>query len=87
MAIDNKARTWVQGIAAGFLCVSAAVTLALAAGSAAPAPRPQAQAQAQAKSSSGYVPPGMHEANADQDVGPGSDEAQLVSSPWSDFAE
>jgi len=78
MTIDGKARTWVQSIAAGFLCVSAAVTLALAAGHAAPQPQPQAQAN----SSSGYFPPGMHEAQADVDVGPGSDEAQLVTSSW-----
>ena len=85
MAIDNKARTWVQNIAAGFLCVTAAVTFAIAAG------HPPAQAREETKtradSSSGYVPPGMHEAQADKDVGPGSDEAQLVTSPWSDFAE
>jgi hypothetical protein len=78
MTIDGKARTWVQGVAVGFLCVTAAVTLALGAGRAAPQPQPQAQAS----SSSGYVPPGMHEAQADVDVGPGSDEAQLVTSSW-----
>ena len=78
MTIDGKARTWVQGVAVGFLCVTAAVTLAVAAGRAAQQPRPQAQAQ----SSSGYVPPGMHEANAGADIGPGSDEAQLVTSSW-----
>ena len=77
MQIEN-ARTWVQGVGVGFLCLTAAVTLALAAGHAAPAPRPQAQAQ----SSSGYVPPGMHEANAGEDIGPGCDEAQLVTSSW-----
>jgi len=72
----EMARTWVQGVAAGFLCVTAAVTLALAAGHAAPKPQPQAQ------SSSGYVPPEMHEAQAGEDVGPGCDEAQLVTSSW-----
>ncbi|HET9156601.1 MAG TPA: hypothetical protein VFN91_08045 [Myxococcaceae bacterium] len=81
MAIDNKARTWVQNVAAGFLCVTAAVTFAIAAA------RPPAQAQTRAESSSGYVPPGMHEAQADKDVGPGSDEAQLVASPWDTFSE
>ena len=79
----EESPTWVEGIAVGFLCVTAAVTLAVAAGRAAPQPRPQAQAE----SSSGYVPTGMHEANAGEDIGPGSDEAQLVTSPWSDFAE
>ena len=84
MAIDNKARTWVQNVAAGFLCVTAAVTFAIAAA------HPPAQAQEEktrAEASSGYVPPGMHEAQADKDVGPGSDEAQLVTSPWDSFAE
>jgi len=76
----EEAPTWVEGIAVGFLCITAAVTLAVAAGRAAPQPRPQAQAQAQ--SSSGYVPPGMHEANAGADIGPGSDEAELVGSSW-----
>ena len=32
MAIDNKARTWVQRIALGFLCVTATVTFAIAGG-------------------------------------------------------
>ena len=76
MAIDNKARTWVQNIAAGFLCVTAAVTFAVA-GS-----YPASQESTQSQASSAYVPPGMHEARADQDVGPGADEAQLVTSPW-----
>jgi hypothetical protein len=76
--MNEKARTWVQSVAVGFLCVTAAVTFALAAGRAAPQPRSQEQAQ----SSSGYVPPGMHEANAGEDIGPGCDEAQLVTSSW-----
>jgi hypothetical protein len=83
MAIDNKARTWVQNVAAGFLCVTAAVTFAIAAAH----PPPQAQTQTRAEPSTGYIPPGMHEAQADKDVGPGSDEAQLVASPWDTFAE
>ena len=37
---------------------------------------PQAPAAA-----SRWVPPGMHEAQADVDVGPGSDEGLLVTSP------
>jgi hypothetical protein len=79
----EESPTWVKGIAVGFLCVTFAMGLALAAGDAAPRPRPHAQVE----SSSGYVPPGMKEANADTDVGPGSDEAQAVTSPWADFAE
>jgi hypothetical protein len=83
MAIDEKARTWVQSIAAGFLCVTAAVTFAIA-GARPPA---QAREQTRTESSSAYVPPGMHEAQADKDIGPGSDEAQLAASPWDAFAE
>ena len=78
MAIDNKARTWVQNIAAGFLCATAAVTFAVAGSY--PASQPSTQSQA----ASEYVPPGMHEAQAGEDVGPGADEAQLVTSPWSE---
>jgi len=85
MAIDNKARTWVQNVAAGFLCVTAAVTFAIAATH--PPAQAKEQAQTQRESSSGYIPPGMHEAQADKDVGPGSDEAQAVTSPWDAFAE
>ncbi len=77
MAIDNKARTWVQSVAAGFLCVTAAVTFAMAG-----AHLPPKQPETRAQSTSGYVPPGMHEAQADVDVGPGCDEAQLVTSSW-----
>jgi hypothetical protein len=78
MSIENKARTWVQNIAAGFLCVTAAVTFAVA-GS-----YPASQPSTQSQSASEYVPPRMHEARADQDVGPGADEAQLVTSPWNE---
>jgi len=72
----EKARTWVQSIAMGFLCVTATVTFAVAGGHLAPQP--------QAQSSSGPVSPGMHEAEADADIGPGSDEAQLVTSSWAE---
>jgi hypothetical protein len=79
MAIDNKARTWVQRIAVGFLCVTATVTFAIAGGH-----RASPQESPQVESSSGYVPPGMHEAQAGEDVGPGCDEAQLVTSSWAE---
>ena len=82
MAIDNKARTWVQRIAAGFLCVTATVTFAIAGGH--KAAEAETRTEARAQSASGYVPPGMHEAQADVDVGPGSDEAQLVGSSWAE---
>jgi hypothetical protein len=75
MAISNKAQTWVHNIAAGFLCVTAAVTFAVAGSY--PVSHPTGQSQ----SASEYVPPGMHEAQAGVDVGPGADEAQLVTSP------
>jgi len=77
MAINNRAQTWVHNIAAGFLCVTAAVSFAVA-GS-----YPVSQSKSESQAASEYVPPGMHEAQADQDVGPGADEAQLVTSPWS----
>jgi hypothetical protein len=74
MTSESKTRTWVQSVAAGFLCVTAAVTFAMASGR-----PPERQAT---RSTSAYVPPGMHEAQAGEDVGPGSDEALLVTSPW-----
>jgi hypothetical protein len=74
----ERARTWVQSVAVGVLCVTATVTFAVAGGHLARQPQPQPQAQA----NSGYVPPGMHEAEAGADIGPGSDEAQLVGSSW-----
>jgi hypothetical protein len=79
MSNESNARTWVRRIALGFLCVSATVTFAIAGG------RQQAETPAQARAqSSGHVPPGMHEAQADVDVGPGSDEAQLAASSWAE---
>ena len=79
MAIENnKAQTWVQNIGAGFLVVAAAVTFAVA------GTYPASQQTTKSQSASEYVPPGMHEAQAGEDVGPGADEAQLVTSPWSE---
>lgn len=79
---ESRARSWVQRIAVGFLCVSATVTFAIAGGHGQGQARSQAQARAQV--SAGHVPPGMHEAQADVDVGPGSDEAQLAASSWAE---
>jgi hypothetical protein len=76
MKNESNARTWVQRIALGFLCVSATVTFAIAGG--------RSQAATQVQSSAAHVPPGMHEAQADVDVGPGSDEAQLAASSWAE---
>ena len=73
MKSENKVRTWVQGVATGFLCVTAAVTFAVAG--------PRLAEQTAAHSASSWIPPGMHEAQAGVDVGPGSDEAQLAASP------
>jgi hypothetical protein len=72
---ENKIRTWVKGVAAAFLCATAAVSFAIAGG------RQTAPRAAEQQSVSRYVPPGMHEANASADIGPGSDEAQAASSP------
>lgn len=74
MTFESKTRTWVQSVAAGFLCVTTAVTFAVASG--------HPPEQRATRSTSAYVPPGMHEAEAGVDVGPGSDEALLVTSPW-----
>ena len=77
MEIDGKVRTWAQRIAVGFLCVTATVTFAIAGGQ-----RHQPQQQARSSASSpASAPAGMHEAQADVDVGPGSDEA-LAASSW-----
>jgi len=75
---ESKAPNWVRRIAVGFLCVSATVTFALA------GTHRQAETQARAQASSGHVPAVMHEAQADVDVGPGSDEAQLAASSWAE---
>lgn len=72
---ENKVRTWVQGVAAAFLCATAAVSFAIAGG------RQAVPSPAEQQSVSRYVPPGMHEANASADIGPGSDEAQAAGSP------
>lgn len=73
MGNESNLQKWVQSVAAGFLCVTAAVTFAIASGH-------SVQGRA-ASSASGWVPPSMHEAEAGVDVGPGSDEGLLVSSP------
>jgi hypothetical protein len=74
---NKKVGTWVKGVAAAFLCATAAGGLAIAGG------RPTAPTAPSAvePSVSRWVPPGMHEANASADIGPGSDEAQAASSP------
>jgi len=73
---QNKIGSWVQGAAAAFLVATAAVSFAVAGGRSA-----AISSAAEQSMSSGYVPPGMHEANGDLDVGPGADEAQAASSP------
>lgn len=64
---------WVRSVFVAFVCVTGLVTLATA--GVHPAP-PTATS-----SVGGWVPPSMHEAEAGVDVGPGSDEALLVTSP------
>ncbi len=79
MLSESNGRARVRGVAAAFLCVTGLVTLAVA--GVHPAPGPQGGTAAV---ESAWVPPGMHEAEAGVDVGPGSDEALLVGSPVSD---
>jgi len=74
---EKKMGSWVKGVAAAaFLGAIAAAGIALAGG------QPAAASPAPAEHSvSRWVPPGMHEANASEDIGPGSDEAQAAGSP------
>jgi hypothetical protein len=71
---ENKMGSWVKGVAAAFLCATAAASFAIAGG------HPPAASPAE-HSVSRWVPPGMHEADASADIGPGSDEAQAAGSP------
>jgi hypothetical protein len=64
--------TRVRDIVVGFLLATGLFTLALAGGHPPPAP---------ASSVTEWVPSSMHVAEAGVDVGPGSDEALLVSAP------
>ncbi len=73
MSTKSNGRNWLWNVSAGFLCLTGLVTLAMAA--AHPAPT------STAPSFTGWVPPSMHVAEAGVDVGPGSDEAMLVTSP------
>ncbi|HZJ55104.1 MAG TPA: hypothetical protein VFD38_13265 [Myxococcaceae bacterium] len=73
MRTEIRVQRWARA-AAGFLFVAAFLGLAVAGGHPAASTEP-------ARSISGWVPSGMHEAQSGADVGPGSDEALLVSSP------
>ena len=75
MTNEIRVRAWSR-VAAGFFFAAAFLGLAAAGVH----PRP-AHSTAQAPAASRWVPPGLHEAQADVDVGPGSDEALLVTSP------
>jgi hypothetical protein len=80
MKNQSKARSWIRGIAGGFLCVTAAVTFAVAGNHQSPkqlTPAPVAH------SVPDEVSPLVRAAAAESgiDIGPGSDEAQLVGSP------
>jgi hypothetical protein len=72
MSTESNGRNWLWNVSAGFLCVTGLVTLAMAAVH--PAPTSRAP-------STEWMPPSMHVAEAGVDVGPGSDEALLVTSP------
>lgn len=78
MKNESKSRRWVRNIAAGFLCATAAVTFAVAGSH--EAPKPPAPV---ARSAPDEVSPLVRAAAAESgiDIGPGSDEAQLVGSP------
>lgn len=73
MKTESNDRTQVRNVAAGFLCLMGLVTLAVAGVHPSPTAR--------AFSVTEWVPPSMHVAEAGVDVGPGSDEALLVTSP------
>ena len=76
---EKKMGSWVKGVAAAaFLGATAAAGIALAGG------QPAAASPAAEHSVSRWVPPGMREANAGEDIGPGSDEAQAAGSPSAD---
>ena len=75
MTNEIRIRAWSR-VAAGFFFAAAFLGLA----SAGVHPR-STSSTAQAPAASRWVPPGMHEAQADVNVGPGSDEALLVTSP------
>jgi hypothetical protein len=76
MKTDAESSNWirVRSVAAGFICVMGLpVALALASVQATPI--------ASAPSVTESVPASMHVAQAGWDIGPGSDEALLASSP------
>jgi hypothetical protein len=73
MTNEIRVRAWSR-VAAGLFFIAAFLSLAAA------GVRPPSST-AQAPAASRWVPPGTHEAQADVDVGPGSDEALLVTSP------
>jgi hypothetical protein len=73
--VENNSWMRVRSVAAGFLCVMGLpVALALA-----DVQRTEVAAAPSAVTE--WLPASMHIANADTDVGPGSDEALLVMSP------
>ena len=76
MKNENESGNWmrVRSVAAGFLCVMG-LPVALALADVQPA-----ETASVTPVISDYVPP-LHVANAGLDVGPGNDEAALVSSP------
>ncbi|HVP59066.1 MAG TPA: hypothetical protein VMT11_00750 [Myxococcaceae bacterium] len=73
MRTESDGWRWVQKVFMALVCVTGLVTLATAG--------VHPARQAVTPSFAGWVPPSMHEAEAGVDVGPGSDEALLVSAP------
>jgi hypothetical protein len=74
--MSTESKTRLQNVVAAFLCVTVLVGVTVAATAAVPPVSPGPRAAV-----TGWIPPSMHEAQAGDDVGPGSDEALLVSSP------
>jgi hypothetical protein len=73
MKNESDGRRRVGKVVVGFLCVTGLVTLATAG--------VHPTTSAASSSFTEWVPPSMHVAEAGVDIGPGSDEALLVSSP------
>jgi len=74
--ITQKSAKWLKTAVKAFLITTGLVTVTVAATNAIPPVRQAAPTEATSR----WVPPG-HEANSGTDIGPGSDEGLLVSSP------
>jgi len=75
MSTPSSTGKWLKTAVKAFLITTGLVTVTVAATAAVPPVR-----EAPKAATSTWTPP-MHEANSGLDIGPGSDEGQLVSSP------